>query len=184
MDLLIQATDRQRVTDSVYVAVPGPMELGRRSRWRGVRRVLRQLELGLILVTFDGGAPRVEIAFHPLPYRRQKRGRRRRAVIREMEGRSGSYNRGGSTRRKLVTAYRESAIRIAAALERLGPLAPRELRALGTGEKTGPILAANHYGWFERIERGVYDVSARGREEIREYPEIVARARAELDAGS
>ena len=31
------------------------------------------------------------------------------------------------------------------------------IRALGTGEKTGPILAANHYGWFERIARGLYD---------------------------
>jgi len=183
MDLLIQATDRQRVTDSVYVAVPGPLDLRRRSRWRGVRRVLRQLELGLIVVTFDGDddEPRVETVFHPIPYRRQKQGHRRRSVIREMEGRSGSYNRGGSTRRKLLTAYRENAVRIAATLARLGPLAPRQLRAHGTGDKTGPILAANHYGWFERIERGVYDVTARGREEIQEYPDIVERQLSDLD---
>jgi hypothetical protein len=179
MDLLIQATDRQRITDSVYVAVPGPIDLGRRSRWRGIQRVLRQLELGLILVTFDDDdasrEPRVEVAQHPLPYDRKKLSRRRRAVIREMDGRSESYNRGGSTQKKLMTAYRENAVRIASLLVREGPMAPRSLRELGTGEKTQSILSSNHYGWFERIERGVYDVSARGREALGEYADLVGK---------
>ncbi len=91
-----------------------------------------------------------------------------------MDGRSDSYNRGGSTQRKLMTAYRENAVRIAALLDAKGPLAPRALRELGTGPKTQSILANNHYGWFERIERGIYDISARGRSALADYPDLTS----------
>ena len=38
VSLLIQATDRQRITDSVYVAIPDPP--GRKgAHWRGIKRV-------------------------------------------------------------------------------------------------------------------------------------------------
>lgn len=180
LDLLIQATDRQRITPSVYVAVPGPLRMDRKSRFPGLKRVLRSLELGLLVVTPDAKAPRVEVVFHPLPYQRQKRKQRRRAVLREMEGRSANHNRGGVTRRKLITAYRENAIQIACALQLHGPLAPRQLRALGTGEKTLRILANNHYGWFERIARGVYALTATGRRELKSYDPLARKYRQAL----
>ena len=40
VDLLIQATKRQRLTDSVYVAIPRPTRMGPRSRWPGGRSCL------------------------------------------------------------------------------------------------------------------------------------------------
>ena len=83
-DLLIQATERQRISDSVYVAIPAPANMGRKSRWPGITRVLRQLELGLIIVFLERPSPRVEVVFHPTPYQRRKRKRARRAVIEEM----------------------------------------------------------------------------------------------------
>ena len=178
--LLFQATERQRITDSVYVAVPAPAQMGRNSRWRGMKRVLRQLELGLILVFLEGPAPRVEVAFHPLPYQRQKRSRARRAVLEEIAQRSGDYNQGGSTRTKLVTAYRENAIHIACCLEARGPMSPKGLRALGTGPKTASILNNNFYDWFERVDRGIYTISADGRAALSDYPGLVARYRAKL----
>ncbi len=49
IELLIQATERQRITDSVYVAIPTPKTKG--SRWRGIKRVLRMLEVGLMVVS-------------------------------------------------------------------------------------------------------------------------------------
>jgi len=136
LDLLIQAARRQRIADSVYVAVPRPPKGIWTKRWRGLRHLLRRLEMGLILVSFSRRKPPVEIVAHPVPFARQKRKSKRRAVLREIAGRSGDFNIGGSTGRKIVTAYREQAIRIACLLERLGPLPPRELRALGTGERT------------------------------------------------
>jgi hypothetical protein len=172
--LLVQAVDRQKITDSVYVALPGPYEGGRRSRWRGIEPLLRRLELGLIAVTL-GDPPHVQVVFHPLPYRRRKQSRRKRAVLQEVAARTGDYNQGGSVRRAVVTAYRENAIHIACCLRRFGPLTPKELRALGTCSKTTRIVASNFYGWFRRVDRGVYELTPQGHRELDVYPELGAR---------
>lgn len=179
VDLLVQATDRRKISDSVYVAIPRPSQLG--PRWRGIKRLLRRLELGLIFVSLDGLHPEVQIVFHPAPYRTRKLKKARRAVIREMDRRSGDYNQGGSTKRKLVTAYRENAIHIACCLEKHGQLSPRRLRALGTGPKTLSILHANFYGWFERVEKGIYTLTAQGRADLSDYSVLAAHYRAQTD---
>ncbi len=174
LTLLMQATDRQRITSSVYVAIPEPKK--RRASWRGLKRVLRQLELGLIVVTFSPRKTYVSVVFDPLPYQRTQRSTRRNAVIREIAARSEDYNTGGTTRQPLMTAYRENALFIAACLEQLGPSSPRELRALGTGEKTLNILSANHYSWFQRTARARYEVTDLGCKQTQTYPAIKARA--------
>lgn len=171
--LLAQAADRQRVTDSVYVALPRPSESLWSKRWKVVRHLLRRLELGLILVAPRSRTHPVEIVFHPVPFARRKRSNARRAVLEEMNGRSGDYNLGGSTRRPLVTAYRESAIRIACILDQIGPASPRQLRALGTGPKTTGILYDNVYNWFTRIDRGLYSLTEHGRAALYEYAALV-----------
>ena len=169
--LLVQATKRQRITDSVYVAVPRPKQ---RRQWNGFRHLLRRLEIGLIFVSFARRRkPRVEVVFHPVPHQRQKRKAAKRAVLAEMEGRSGDFNCGGSTRRKIVTAYRENAIQIACYLDAMGPMSPKQLRELGTGAKTLAILYSNFYGWFERVDRGVYALRGKGREDLRGYGKVV-----------
>lgn len=180
IDLLIQATARRSITDSVYVALPRPRAWD--ARWRGIMRLLKRLELGLILVTFSPRSTRVEVVFHPLPSPPRKSRKARRAVLEEIAKRSGDYNRGGSSGQKLVTAYRENAIHIACCLERFGPMAPRGLRALGTGPKTLPILSGNVYGWFERVERGIYALTAQGRKELASYDTVAAEYRVRLDA--
>jgi len=181
--LLMQATQRQRITDSVYVALPREA-MHRGVGWQGTRHLLRRLELGLMLVSLKraGGGPSVEVVFHPLPFERKKRRHLKRAVIREAEGRSADLNVGGSRRRKIVTAYRENAIRIACCLDACGPSSPRQLRALGTGPRTLPILASDVYGWFERIARGVYALRPGARAELAQYPELVKRLREEVKA--
>lgn len=177
--LLVQAVDRQRLTDTVYIAVPKPSSREWRSRWRGLQHLLRRLELGLMLVSFNTKPATVEVIFHPTPYSRRKAKRRAQAVIREVTSRSGDYNVGGSTRRKLMTGYRENALQIACCLEP-GPLSTKALRELGTGDKTRPILADNHYGWFRRVERGVYELTSVGRNALDEHAELVHQLRAGL----
>ncbi len=174
MRLLVQATDRQQISDSVYVAIPEPAK--RNSHWRGIKRVLRRLELGLLVVDFGPLGPRVDKEFDPLPYDRRKRSRKRRAVIMEIAERSGDYNLAGSQGRKLVTAYRENAILVACCLDRFGPMTPRALRELGTGQRTLGILSNNYYGWFQRIDRGVYRITDLGRQELEHYPELCRRS--------
>jgi hypothetical protein len=184
MELLVQATDRQRISESVYVAVPAPetkkRSTRRSSHWKGVKRILRQLELGLITVDPARIKP-VQVVFDPLPYRRRKVSAKRRAVITEVAERSGDYNVAGSTRTKLVTAYRESAIYVAWCLREVGPTTPGALRNLGTGARTTSILSSNFYGWFQRIARGTYQITAKGTEDLWTYPEIANLCRAKLE---
>lgn len=170
VDLLLQAVERRRVTDSVYVAVPRP-DKGH-GRWRGIKKLLRRLELGLIFVSFAGARARVEVVLHPGPYTPRKAPQARRAIIDEIAGRSQDYNEGGSTRRKLLTAYREEAIHIACLLDAHGPSRPKTLRALGTSPRTLSILGRNVYGWFERLSRGVYGLTPEGRRGLEVYADV------------
>lgn len=172
--LLIQATRRQRAADSVYIAIPRP-KLSR--RWHDIKHLLRRLELGLIFVRFSRRKAMVEVVFHPLPFQRKRRRRAKQAILTEMAERSGDYNQGGSTRRKLVTAYREKAIHIACCLAACGPLSPKGLRARGTVANTQSILYNDFYGWFERLAPGLYSLRSRGRAALDDCPELAARYR-------
>jgi hypothetical protein len=59
-----------------------------------------------------------------------------------------------------MTAYRQQALACAAALAH-SPGRPRDLKA---GMPDAPkILRRNVYGWFTRVERGVYTLTAGGR---------------------
>lgn len=172
--VVAQAVKRQRLTDAVYVAVPRPPNISRwRRTTRAVQHLLRHLELGLIFVSLSPGKPPVEIVQHPLPFQRRKQPKRRRAMLTEIDRRTGDYNTAGCRGRKLVTAYRENAIRIAWCLHEGGPMSPAALRHTGTGPKTQSILYNNVYSWFQRVDTGVYQLTARGREELASYPELV-----------
>lgn len=175
LTLVVQAVQRQRMTDTVYVAIPRP-----RNKWkwwqesRGVFHLLRRLELGLILVSPANGGPPVDVIFGPRPLARRKRAPSRRAVLAEISERIADFNTAGSTRTKLVTAYRQTAIHIACCMLPRARMSPKELRALGTGPKTQSILRENVYGWFVHKDAGVYMLGSRGRAELAEYPQLVA----------
>ncbi len=172
--LLVQAIERQRLTDLVYVALPKPSVREWRKRWKGLQHLLRRLELGLLLVSSTGGALHVEVAFDPGPYTERKSSRRLQAVLREIAGRTVERNRGGSSKQQLLTAYREQALYICWWLERLGPSSPRVLRRNGTCDQTLAILYRNHYGWFLHPKKGVYELSDLGREALQQYPELTS----------
>lgn len=177
LTLLAQAVRRQRHTDTVYMAIPRPVNM---RKWRGQMKatlvVLRRLELGLLLVATTPGKRAVEVVQHPEPCPvRQRRGQR--AILEEIAQRSGDFNRGGSCRTTLVTAYRERAIHIAVCLVAHGTLTPRQLRKLGTAPKTLAILYRNVYGWFDHPTRGSYALNACGQKALEQYPELVGRYR-------
>ena len=174
MTLLVQATDRQNISDGVYVAVPRPRRVNK--HWRGIQRVIRRLELGLLVVNQTPQGSRVIKQFDPVPGQRRKNSRKLNAIIQEVADRSGDYNIGGSNRQKIVTAYKENAILIACCLKHFGPTSPKQLRQLGTGEKTTTILASNHYGWFQRVARGVYQLTEQGAVEAMSHYELYERA--------
>lgn len=171
LKLLIQATKRQKVTDGVYIAIPEPKGFKRSRHWKDICDLLKRLELGLIMVSFLKTRTEAKIVFHPSIYSRRKSNKLKGSIIREINGRSGSYNIGGSVREKIMTAYRENAIHIACCLEKYAELTPKKLRELGTGPKTQSILSKNFYGWFERVSKGIYKLHTEGRAALENYGE-------------
>ncbi len=170
--LLEQAVERQRSADLVYVAVPSGAFATRRTRRAQQERLIRRLELGCLVVS-SGGV--VEPFFHPEPYRPRRRRTKRSRLLREISSRSVDGNVGGTSARPRLTAYREQALEVAWTLSERGPASPREVRKSGAPPKAPSILQKNYYGWFVRVDRGVYGLTEAGERALADYPELTAR---------
>lgn len=163
LELVLQGIERLALSEAVYLAVPVPRGASPLFD-RRFRKLLRRVGLGLLIVhAHDGPAAKVETILDPLPYRPRADRRRAARLLGEFERRSGDPNAGGSAHRvKIVTAYRQEALRIASVLAAGGPQRPATLRAAAEAPKAGRILLDNVYGWFERVERGLYGLTQAG----------------------
>ncbi|WP_270934243.1 DUF2161 family putative PD-(D/E)XK-type phosphodiesterase [Falsiroseomonas oryzae] len=156
LELVLQGVDRAAASDEVWLAVRATRR--GRDRDRRAHRLCRMLGFGLLAVTPSTG--RVEILAEPAPYRPRKDVRRRGLLLREHAARQGDPTPGGSTRQPIMTAYRQAALRCATALQE-GPRRTRELAPLVP--EAPRILLRNVHGWFERVARGTYRLTPRGR---------------------
>ena len=163
LELLLQATDRMRAADEVWLAVPAT----RRGRDRDprVHRLCRLIGFGLMAV--NAARDRVEVLAEPAPYRPRPDARRRALLLSEHARRRGDPSPGGSTRQPVMTAYRQQALACAALL-RAGPGRPLDLRAVAP--EAGRILLDNVYGWFARTQRGVYRLTDAGEAALLRWP--------------
>lgn len=167
LSLFHQATARQALTDAVYIAVP-------RSSSRAFQKILknnlglcRRLGLGLMTVRLKDG--RVEIHCDPAPYRPRKSKPKKQQLLREFAKRVGDPNIGGATRSRLMTAYRQDALRCLYVLHKNGPTKAALVAAESSVAQARHIMANNHYGWFERVERGVYALTTKGAQAVQDY---------------
>lgn len=165
LELVLQAVDRSPACDDVWLAV-GASRRGRGRESDGrVRKLCRLLGFGLVTVSAKG---KVDIIVEPVPWRPRRDPKRRSRIIEEHRKRRGDPTIGGSTRKPIMTAYRQQALDCARALA-LSPGRPRDLKT--TLPDAPKILQRNVYGWFERIERGRYGLTALGRAELSRWAE-------------
>jgi hypothetical protein len=154
LGLVLQGIDRLTLTDRVYLAVGAwPRRLAE------VRRLCLRLGLGLLVVVRG----RVEVVADPVPYVPRRDRRSTALLLGEHARRRGDPSTGGTTRRPVMTAYRQEALRCATLLEANGPMTLAALRAAGDVPAAAKILQRDVYGWFERRARGVYALSEGGR---------------------
>lgn len=106
LKLIYQALDRQKVSPYVAVVIPRPKRQ-KGSPWRDMLALCRRLDLGLITVAVDSPLQTVEAHLWPSGSQGKQLEKRRAEVLREMAGRTENHNTGGSSRKKLMTAYRE-----------------------------------------------------------------------------
>jgi hypothetical protein len=171
--LVMQGVARQTLFEDVYLAVPVSSERGWKLRYKDIIRLCRRLGLGLLAVR-TGDAPQVEAHLDPGPYQPRRNTRRAGRLLREFERRAGDPNTGGVTGVKRVTAYRQDALRCALYLQDNGPTKASIVAAATGAAKAAEIMRADHYGWFERVERGVYALTPNGAEGITVFKETAA----------
>lgn len=159
LGLFHQAVARLRLTDNVYVAAPKPTGKSARRMMKDNLALCRRLGLGLITVRSDG---RAEVHCDPGPYTPRKSRRHVQRLLREFDRLQGDPNAGGATRHGIVTAYRQDALRCASHLAHNGA-SKGAVVAKATGVPTATrIMADNHYGWFERVATGIYQLTPAG----------------------
>ena len=172
LSLFHQAIDRQRLTDAVYISVPHGAGQAFQQALRNNLGLCRRLGLGLITVRADDDF--VQIHCDPVPYRPRQSKARRGRLLQEFARRVGDPNSGGSTRRGLMTAYRQDALRCVQLLHEHGPTKGSEVATWTGVEKARRLMADDHYGWFDRVRTGVYALSPKGVAAVAEYAEAIA----------
>ena len=161
LKLLFQATQRQKITDDVYVAIPKPTYKVYKSKaFKEKIYILKRLHLGLLLV---GDTVKVEL--DPAPFNlkiSQARSKKKKTLhLKEFSNRQGNFNTGGVTGTKIMTHYREQALLMTGLITN-GDIRIKDLKP--NAPKAGSILQKNFYGWFERKSRGIYTLTEAGRD--------------------
>ena len=183
LPLVLQGIDRLALSKDVYLAVGVPAKPAAGSLWRrerrGILKLCRRLGLGLLAVheATQRKPVLVEPVLDPVPYRPRPNRRRQGMLLKEFAHRVGDPNTGGQVGRPIVTAYRQSALACAAHLAERGPT-KASLVAAATGvARAGAIMRDDHYGWFARTDRGIYELTPKGASALEAYAEVVAGLR-------
>ncbi|KQV44338.1 MULTISPECIES: DUF2161 family putative PD-(D/E)XK-type phosphodiesterase [unclassified Rhizobium] len=165
LELVLQAVDRAAASDEVWIAARVSAKGKGRERDRRFRDLCRRLGFGMLGVS-DLGT--VDILVSPESPQPRKNPKRRSRLVAEHKRRRGDPTLGGATRKPVMTAYRQRTLDMARLLE-AGPLRPRDLKAVAPD--AAAILLRNVYGWFDRLDRGIYGLNDAGREAIARWPE-------------
>lgn len=172
LSLFHQGVERQALSDWVYIAVPR----GSGQRWsRALKdnmRLCRRLGLGLLTVRLKDGF--VEPHLDPGPYAPRLSKPKQQRLLREFARRVGDPNAGGATRARLITAYRQDALRCAVFLSQEGASKGAAVKAATGVDRATALMAADHYGWFERVEKGIYQLTSKGVEALEAYEDVLA----------
>jgi hypothetical protein len=165
LELVLQAVDRAGACDEVWLAAKmSARGKGRESDAR-YRNLCRRLGFGMLGVT---GSGQVEVIVQPATTAPRRNPRKRSRLVAEHNRRKGDPTAGGSTRAPIMTAYRQQALACASAMA----LGPRRIRDLKPDFPNAPnILRGNFYGWFDRVERGVYGLTDAGRAALNRWPQ-------------
>jgi len=157
LELILQAVDRSTACDEIWIAVQAKKTgRGRESDPRA-KKLCRYLGFGLLRVDPSNS---VEVIVKPQPWKPRRDTKLRSRILEEYNKRQGDPSVGGSTRKPIMTAYRQQAILCAQTIDQ-GVTKLSELKK--TAPDAAKILQRNVYGWFNRRERGHYVLSDSGK---------------------
>lgn len=164
LELVLQGVDRAAACDEVWLAARvSARGRGRESDAR-FRNLCRRLGFGLLGVFPSGG---VEVLVSPAAALPRRDVKRRSRLVDEHRRRRGDPVQGGGSRMPIMTAYRQQALICAAALA-AEPRRPRDLKPMAPDAPK--ILQRDVYGWFRRVNRGLYGLTDAGRAALLRWP--------------
>ncbi|WP_211308598.1 DUF2161 domain-containing phosphodiesterase [Litoreibacter ponti] len=171
LSLFHQGVARQAICDDVYVAVPHKPGKPFLKAIKDNTALCRRLGLGLITVRLRDGL--VQVHVDPAPYAPRKSKMRKGRLLREFARRVGDPNAGGQTRAGLITAYRQDALKCARHLAAQGVSKGAAVAKAAEVPTATRIMAADHYGWFERVEKGHYGLTPKGVAALGDYKDAL-----------
>lgn len=171
LKLILQAVERQKYMNAVYVAIKKPTY---NKRYKEMVHLLKRLEIGLITVDFLKTKVNVTLEHHPIPFSRKTYSKKKQIVLKEVNNRLGiEDNIGGTTKIKRLTSYKEDALFIAYVMSTYELRQPKAIKSICGLEKTGQILYKNYYKWFIRTDLGKYELTAEGHKALKTYEKTV-----------
>lgn len=165
--LFHQGIERLSVTDSVYLAVPAG---GKNKALKANVKLARRAGLGVMTVRLRDGL--IEILADPGPYAARQSKKKKTRLLRAFDRLQGDPNAGGATRHGIITGYRQDALRCARFLAVHGPSKGAQVKEWAEVPLATRIMADDHYGWFTRVERGVYALTDAGRKGLADYGDV------------
>lgn len=165
--LFHQGVERLAITDDVYVAVPAG---GKDKALRSNVKLARRLGLGVLTVRLRDGF--VEALADPGPYAARKIKKKKKGLLRAFDRLDGDPNQGGATRHGIVTGYRQDAVKCARFLAVHGPSKASKVAEWAEVPPARQIMSDDHYGWFTRVERGVYALTDTGRKGLTDWADV------------
>ena len=175
LQLILQGVRRLSMSEHVYLAAPPFKGKSARQQVRDVTALCRRVGLGLMAVRTEP-TPAIEILCDPIPYTPRKDNRKRGRLLREFERRVGDPTAGGSsTLAPRMTAYRQDALRCAKYLAEHGPTKASVVAEEATVPKARALMYRDVYGWFERADKGVYQLTPKGLAALETFADTVAK---------
>lgn len=165
LDLILQAVDRASISDEVWIAARVSAKGRGREADKRYRDLCRRLGIGMLGISDTGDVSVIVSSVSPMPRTNPKR---RTRLVREHRRRQGDPTLGGSTKKPIMTAYRQQALACASALAH-GIVRPRDIRPFSAD--AAKILQGNVYGWFVRLDRGVYGLTEAGKAALERWPQ-------------
>jgi hypothetical protein len=171
LTLVHQCVARLSVTDDVYMAVATGKGKPFAKSLKNMTKLCRRLGLGLITVRLKDDL--VQVHCDPAPYTPRKSKKREGQLLAEFARRVGDPNDGGQTRVGLITAYRQDALKVAMYLFEVGASKGADVARETKVERATTMMRNDHYGWFEKVEKGIYGLTPKGAEAVAQSGQVL-----------
>lgn len=162
LEVVLQAVDRLILSPIVYIGVPSSCGALKKKKRKRIIKLLKMLGIGLVAI--NPKRKTTQVIVDPASYQPRQSKPRQKWLIDEFVARAGDPNLGGaSTKTSRMTAYKQQAIKIAGYLSKHGATKASNIAKKLELPKSRAIVYDNHYGWFQNVSRGVYDLSDLGK---------------------